>query len=437
MLMGMGLLFYGLELMSGATNPLRQYPPFLDLLRRVESPVVGILCSAVLTALIHSSAATVGVIIVLASQGLLSLEAGIALVFGANIGTCVTALWAAMGKPREAVRAALLHILFKIAGVALWIGFIGQLASLVRWISPTAPGLDGVARLAAEAPRQIANAHTLFNVANTLLFIWFTGSLARLMEWIVPERPSEQAEPVRPKYLDASLLKTPELALDRVHLELGHLGERALGMVQASLEAVMHGSEKDLEALRKMDDDVDLLQGAIVTHLGQLSQQTMSRPQVHQLYDYMAMANYIENIGDTIETNLVEAGTARIKHGVAISESTQQVLRALHHKVCWAVARSIESIDARRPDMAEEVAAAKEEINRLTREADTHLSQRLTAEAPHRLEAFRMESDIVENLKRIYYFSKRIAKVVAEQDARGRTTARDGRPTSQPGGATD
>ena len=135
----------------------------------------------------------------MASQGFVSLPAGIALALGANIGTCVTALLASIGKPREAVQTAMIHVTFNTIGVILWFGFIGQLANLVRLISPIAEGLAGTAKLAAETPRQIANAHTIFNVTNTFIFIWFT----RLLEWVVrhliPDRPFVGSKAVLPK----------------------------------------------------------------------------------------------------------------------------------------------------------------------------------------------------------------------------------------------
>ncbi len=171
MLMGLGLIFFGRELMKGATSPLRDYEPFINTMQNLRNPVVAVLFSATFTALIQSSSATTGVIIVLASQGFLTLEAGIALVFGANIGTCVTAFLASIGKPRAAVRAAMVHIMFNTTGVLLWISFIPYLADFIRSVSPVTEGLAGVATLKADTPRQVANAHTLFNVTNTLIFM--------------------------------------------------------------------------------------------------------------------------------------------------------------------------------------------------------------------------------------------------------------------------
>ena len=180
MLMGLGMIFFGMSVMSDAMYPLRAYQPFLDFMATMGNPFVGILVAAAFTALVQSSSATTGIVIVMASQGFITLPAGIALAFGANIGTCVTAILAAIGKPREAVRAAVVHVLFNVFGVLVWLGLISHLAEFVAWISPARGDLSGVERLAAETPRQIANAHTIFNVANTLIFIGLTAQFARI-----------------------------------------------------------------------------------------------------------------------------------------------------------------------------------------------------------------------------------------------------------------
>lgn len=413
MLLGLGLIFFGMNLMSDATKPLRSYEPFIELMRQMENPLYGILVGTLFTAIIQSSSATMGVVIALASQGFLTLEAGIALAFGANIGTTVTALLASIGQPRDAVRAAVLHTLFRFSGVIIWLPFIGELAAMVRFISPAHPELADLARLSAETPRQIANAHTLFNVANMLIFIWFVDPLARLMEWLIPSKAEPVSGVIRPQYLNDNLITTPPLALDRVRLELGRLGEIASKMVCQSLGTVCAGSGEDLAALAKTDDDVDVLYGAVVTYLGKLSQQNLLRAESKQLSDYMTVANHLENIGDMIETNLVEAGSERLSHNVQMSQATREILGALHQRVCWSVNSAVEAVITLNPELAEEVMAAKLDINRLANDAEEHLAHRLIANEPNRLATFRIETEIIEYLKRVYYFAKRIAKVVA------------------------
>jgi len=156
MLFGLGLLFGGMGVMSDAMYPLRSYPPFLELMGQLENPLLGILVGAVFTGLVQSSAATTGIAIVMASEGLMSLPAGIALALGANIGTCATAVLASIGKPVAAKQAAAAHIVFNILGVLIWLPFIDLLAQLSASISPTYTELDGAARMAREVPRSAA-----------------------------------------------------------------------------------------------------------------------------------------------------------------------------------------------------------------------------------------------------------------------------------------
>jgi phosphate:Na+ symporter len=413
-IMGLGLIFFGMDLMSEATHPLRAYQPFIDLMQNLQNPLLAILITTIFTAIIQSSAATVGVVIVLASQGIITLETGIAFVFGANIGTCITAILASIGKPTEAVQSAVVHVLFKVIGVLIWFPLIDQLAVLTRFISPVAAGLEGAARLAAETPRQIANAHTIFNVANTFLFVWFTDQIAWGMRRLIPERPVKETLLVQPKYLDDTVLDTPDLALDFVRFELRRLGQLATAMLRQALPVTVHGSELEISRLVEADDEVDSLHGAIVTYLRRLSQSDLLTAQSNQLSDYLTVANYIENIGDMVETNIAEVGFDRVRANVQVSPMTEEALRALHKKVCSTVEQAIDAVTRNDRQVAQQVIDAKAEINRLSDAIDIHLTRRLTVNEPGRLDAFRIESEMIENFRRIYYFAKRIAKVATD-----------------------
>lgn len=410
--MGLGLIFFGMQLMSDGMRPLQSYGPFIEMMKHMESPLVAILFGAVFTGLIQSSAATTGIVIILASQGFFSLEGGIGLVFGANIGTCVTAGLAALGKPREAKRAVLVHVLFNVAGVVLWYGFIPQLGGLVEHLSPTMPELEGTARMAAEVPRQIANAHAIFNVANTLLFIGFAGPLALLVVRLLPDRPEVGARGTTPKFLDDFLLETPGLALDMVRMELGRLGAAVLRLTRNSLKTVIHGSQLELDELCKADAEIDGLHGAVISYLGELSKKNLTEQQSGRLHRYLSAANYFENIGDMVETSLVAAGRHRCDANLHISAETEELLEEFHKEVCVGVANAIRSLVENNAVVAAEVTEAKARIEALSNRAENHLSKRLVAGEPNRLTAFRLESELIEYLKRMFYFAKRIAKLV-------------------------
>ncbi len=412
--MGLGLVFFGMTIMSEAMQPLRELQPFLDLMIRMENPFIGILVAAAFTALIQSSSATTAIVIVLAGQGFITLPAGIALAFGANIGTCVTALLAAIGKPREALRAAVTHVMFNIAGVLLWIAFIDQLAEFVTAISPTHNDLYGTQKLAAEAPRQIANAHTIFNVANTFIFIGFTTLIARLVEWLVPDHPMDADSIISAKYLDTDVLSTPSIALDLVRREIKHMGAQVIAMISDIMPAILHGSAKALDEVRAIDERVDILHAAIVIYLGKISQSELTEQQTADLMHLMDAANDLENIGDVVEVNLVELGRRRIGKGVAISAPTQVMLSDFHQIVLEAVGAAIRAVGDDDYDAARSVTSMKTEITRITNSAAAHEAQRLVANEPHRIEAYTVEMDITEKLQRIYYFARRMARTVSE-----------------------
>ncbi len=230
--LGLGLVFFGMGIMGDAMAPLRGYPPFVAAMARMESLGLGIFTGALFTALIQSSAATTGVVIVLSSQGLLSLPAGIALVLGANIGTCITALLAALGKPREAVRAATVHILFNVVGVLIWLKFIGQLADLVVWMTPEAAGLARAWR--RWLPRPPGRLPTPTRSSTWSIPSSSFPSLAFWQRVRVPgagPTSRRMRTSVRPKYLDAELIRTPSLAVDRARLEVLHMGDRVRTMI--------------------------------------------------------------------------------------------------------------------------------------------------------------------------------------------------------------
>lgn len=432
-ILGLGLIFFGMQLMSDGMQPLRAFAPFIDFMKRMDSPLIGILFGAAFTGLVQSSSATTGIVIVLAGQGFISLPAGIALIFGANIGTCVTAGLASLGKPREAKRAVFVHFLFNSAGVMLWFPFISQLTELVVWLSPAAVNLTGGERLAAETPRQIANAHAIFNVCNTVLFIGFAGPMARLVTRLLPDRPKPPIEGSTPKYLDHLLLESPPLALDMVRLELGRLGAAVLRVARRSLKTVVRGDGIELEELKAADASIDGLHEAIIDYLGKLSQANLDDRQSERLHCYLSAANYLENIGDMVETSLVEAGLQRCAAGLTISPVTEEMLSEFHQAVCAGVDLAIRALVDRDPEVAREVTAAKPRIEKLAQRADNHLSKRLVAGEPNRLVAFRLESEIIEYLKRIFYFAKRIAKLVAADEPPREAEGREGGPDSLEG----
>ncbi|MCB1931747.1 MAG: Na/Pi cotransporter family protein, partial [Candidatus Accumulibacter sp.] len=329
------------------------------------------------------------------------------------IGTCVTALLAAIGKPREAVRCAVVHTGLATTGVLMWLPFVSVIKSVVLAISPAYPELSGMDQLAAETPRQIANAHTFFNVANGCIFIWFTTYIARFVEWLVPDKPlEEEALIVRTKFLQEELVSTPSLALDSVRMEVMHMGETVNGMLKGIMPAIIKGDREALESIRQMDDTVDILHAGIIDYLGQISKQPLTEGQTRELLNLMEAVSNLENIGDIVETNLVVLGQDRIRDKIQVSETTQEVLNGFQAAVCKAVAAAIQAVSQSNERAAQVVIGMKDEINRIAESAAAHEARRLIASEPNRILAYTLEVEIIEKQKRIYYFAKRMAKSV-------------------------
>ncbi len=413
LIMGLGMIFFGLDIMSDAMRPLRTYQPFIQLMQDVANPLVGILIATLFTALIQSSSATMGVVIVLAQQGLITLEGGIALALGANIGTCATAGLASIGKPREAVRVAVAHVTFKIVGVALIFFFIPQLAELCRWISPAYPELTGMEMLAKETPRQIANAHTLFNVGIAVIFLPATPLFARFCEWVVPDRPEEGKElqvDFYPRYLDESLISTPPLALGRCRLEIGRLGKRVVDMFGKVLPAVLTGSRENLQEIVEIDDEVDALYGHIVLFLGKLSKTNLSDEQAEELMFLLQTVDRFENIGDIMENNMVRVGTHRIEENIVVSKATMKIINKYHQQVASVLLDTVEVVANEDVDAIKRVRSTEGEIASLSLETAEHGIERLTADAPNRLKTYTRERETIDHMDRIYRLCRRIAE---------------------------
>lgn len=410
--MGLGMLFFGMSLMSQAMSPLRDHPSFVAWMQTMDHTALALASSALFTALIQSSSATTGLVIILAGEGLISLDAGIAMVMGSNVGTCVTAMLSAIGKPREATRVAVAHVAFNVFGVLLFYWWIPLLADFARWMSPEFLQLEGAARRVAEAPRQIANAHTLFNLANAAIFIWFTGPLASLIRRWIPDPPNPEPFLVTPRFVDDYYLDTPAMALERVRLEQARMAHVVLEMLEEALPTLFHPTPAKLAHLSGKDDAVDTLYSAIVRFLGLLSQQPLVSPHTERLAEDIAITNHLEAIGDVLETEWVGDGEALLRADARISQATQAVVTPLYDKVHWAFATVVATMEQPNSEALKAVIQSKKEVKLLAAQANLHLSKRLATSPTTQLPMFRIESEIVEHLKRIHDLTRRIAKVL-------------------------
>jgi len=412
MLMGIGLVFYGMGLMSSTMAPLRSYPPFVDMLAAMERPAAGILAGAIFTAIVQSSAATVGIAIALASEGLLALPAGIALALGANIGTAVTT--AIMGilssKSTEAVRVSVVHVIFNVVGVLLWLPLIWLLADLAVRISPSHAELEATARAAAEVPRQIANANTMFNVINTLLFIGFTTWFARLAERLVPERAPEEGVIARPEFLDEAALTAPPVALQQVRLELGRVGDIVVGMLKDISRAFDDRDMEHLEDVVRRDDQVDVLEEEILRYLGQLRKGMLTEQESTEFQGLMTATDNLETLADVIETDLASMARKAADLSAAAGEETEAMLDELYVTIIKSVELTVQALRDNDQRAAESMLMLKDSVREQSDRLLARKAERLSVDDPEYLTLVRLQMSFVDHMRRIYTLAKRIAK---------------------------
>ncbi len=412
MLMGIGLVFYGMGLMSDTMTPLRSFKPFLDVLAGLENPAAGILAGAVFTAIVQSSAATVGIAIAMASEGLLALPAGIALALGANIGTAVTTglMGFLSSKSTEALRASVVHVLFNVVGVLVWLPLIWLLVEIAVWASPSSPELEGAARAASEVPRQIANANTLFNVINTVLFIGFAAGFARMAEWLVRERAPTEGIIIEPEFLTEAALKVPSVALQEVRLELGRLGGIAIEMMRDVVPAIASRDLTRLDNIARRDDEVDILEEEILKYLGKVQKGTLTDEESLEYRGLMTAADNLESLADVIETDVISLARKAAEITVEGSEETNAMLTELHATTLESVERAVRAVRDNDQREAEAVQMMKDRVRDQAERLLERKAARLTSDDPQYLALIRLEMGFVDQMRRIYTLAKRIAK---------------------------
>jgi phosphate:Na+ symporter len=231
---------------------------------------------------------------------------------------------------------------------------------------------------------------------------------------LVPDKPLPEVEEIQPKYLSDMLLHTPSLALDAARHEIKRMGKRVDLMNAAMMPAVLTGNKESLMEVRDMDEEVDILYKHIVNYLAEVSKLKLNEYQTQKMVKLMGAVNDLEHMGDVIEVNLIELGEQRLKKGLKISEATQKVINTIHVVVADALKAAVRAVVEEDTDYAMRVISMKKDLNRLVEKAELHQAQRLVSEDSGKFEAYSVEVDIIEKLKRIYYHARRMAKTVVE-----------------------
>lgn len=291
---GLGVLFLGMEMMSGAMLPLRESEAFISLMTRFSNPLLGILAGAVFTAIIQSSSASVGILQALAGSGLIGLSGAVYVLFGQNIGTCITAVLASIGTSRNAKRTTIIHLMFNIIGTILFttLCMTTDLTGLVESLTPGRP------------ESQIANMHTLFNITTTLVLLPFGTWMAKAATKILPEKPSEESQKQRLLYikpaevLPDSKMGNSAIAINNIRQELERMGQMARDNVDASFRAVLDTGSAQLAGVEETEEYIDYLNKEIAKYISQVISYENNAHDSTVISSFLKISGDLERIGD-------------------------------------------------------------------------------------------------------------------------------------------
>lgn len=317
-ILGFGILFTGMGSMTSAMEPISASPQFSNLILAVgDNWIIGILAGSALTALLQSSSATTGILIALASTNGITINLAIPILFGCNIGTCITAMLASIGTNKTAHKAALLHLIFNVVGTIIFIPFIGYLG-------------DFVATTSSDISRQIANAHTIFNITNTALLLPFGNYIIKFVNKVIP--CEDKIEKMGPKFLDDRFLETPVIAAGQVIKETIRMANKAKKNVELSMTAFLNNDEEMIKQVYENEKLINILEESITTYLVKLSKCILSDKEkvivastFHVVIDIERIGDHAENIADLA----VEKKNKKLKYSNEALEEINEIYNAV------------------------------------------------------------------------------------------------------------
>lgn len=422
-ILGFGLLFYGMEVMKTGFKPLRSDPEFIQFFTSFDAASLGgillcVLTGAALTMILQSSSATVGITMALASQGLLTLPGSVALILGENIGTTITAELSAIGTNLTAQRAARAHTMFNVIGVAIMITLFHPFLGLVQWVT----GLMGVGPaeqiIGSERPnitRYIANAHTTFNLINAIFFLCVLPILVKVTIWLTPGSAHEEVfeDLGKPKFLDEKFLDNPSVALNQAKDECVHMGRIAQAMHQQVTDTIFTHKLDSLTRWRQSEDALDSLQRKITDFLVQVSQGSISELESREIASLMRMVNNVERIGDSVE-NIAEVVEEMFENNMRLTDEGLAEYQEIRDQVAdfmELVIRGMNENDKEIMDVARRMEDAIDDMRQRMR--DSHV-QRLR-DGVCAVDPGLVFVDILNNFEKIGDYCFNIAQAVTGQ----------------------
>ena len=402
-LIGFGILFTGMDFMKEAVKPLAGYSGFTNaLLTFGKYPILGLLLGFGITAIIQSSSASMGMLVVLASQGLIPLNSALPILYGQNIGTCVTSLLSSIGASISARRAALIHLIFNVLGTIIFLIFLnGIVVKSVLYFDP-----DNVAR-------QIANVHTIFNIASTLILLPFNGIIIKLATKLVPDTHIEDDDVKVVKFIDDRMIETPSIALVNVEKEALRMGEKSKESLDSAMKGILEKSENDLASTLKKEVLINSLQKTILDYLLKLSKAPLNEESREVIDSLFNTVNDIERVGDHAE-NLAELAQSSITNDVVFSDNAKSELVDMYNKVVSTYSYALESMRNSDVDLACKVIKMEEQVDIMEKSCRANHMRRLNNNMCS-IDNGIIYLEILTNLERVSDHAVNIAQQVIAQ----------------------
>ena len=404
--LGLGILFVGMKTMTSAMEPMRDWEGFRTMITGVSNPLLGVMIGAMITALLQSSSASIGILQALASANLIGLHSSLFILFGQNIGTCITAMLASIGTNKTAKRAAIVHLLFNVIGSALFI-----------IIAITLPFADWIESLAGDNLRlQIALAHIIFNVTTTALLLPLSKILERAAFYVVRGKDKLE-EPMRLTYFDDRLFSTPPIAAKQLFREVSRMGELVQQNFRFSMEYFFKNKDIPMEEFEHRENVIDYLNTEVTAKLIELRGMTLTARDVHMMGSLFHVVNDLERIGDHA-VNITEIASARRKAKKAFSKKAVTELEALYQTVMEALEQSIQIVNKQiiDPAVIQKVNALEAEIDQMCDDLTNHHMERVKEKKCSPTNGM-MFLDMLNNLERIGDHAENLASSVDAPDS--------------------
>lgn len=351
-LIGFGMLFTGMEFMKSAVEPLRDYQGFTDMLISFgKYPILGLLLGFGITAIVQSSSASMGMLVALAAEGIIPLNAALPILYGQNIGTCVTSLLSSIGANKNAKRAAVMHLIFNVLGTALFLIFLNKpVVSIVTKMDPS------------NVARQIANTHTLFNIMSVLILLPFNKLIIKIALKLIPDKAEDEEDIKTVKYIDDRMLETPSIALINTIKETLRMGHKAKESLDSSISAIIEKSDEYVGKVFVKEETVNELQKIILNYLLKLSKTPLDEDSREVVDNLFNTVNDIERIGDHAK-NIAELSQIMIDGDLEFSEQGKNQLEEIYNYVISAYNNALEAFKNDDINLAYKVFQIEEKVD--------------------------------------------------------------------------